>query len=191
MYGERKGAAYGLAGLVKGLGILFLKQLNIMSTLQEAIQDKKNYRHREGKSNQYAELLAIFKRLFQYYFTICCFRSSFCKSRHVTSLLLWRPILPGCMLTENTASVHLWRCAVHSAGLVFLVISWTLYSNLTVVGLFQFRWIILFCSRRTVRLWDALFDVGPSVWTVCGTRSAQSTALFRWWKSICKRGEMI
>lgn len=51
MYGERKGAAYGLAGLVKGLGILYLKQLNIMSTLQEAIQDKKNYRHREGKAN--------------------------------------------------------------------------------------------------------------------------------------------
>ena len=48
MYGERKGAAYGLAGLVKGLGILYLKQLNIMSTLQDAIQDKKNYRHREG-----------------------------------------------------------------------------------------------------------------------------------------------
>ena len=51
VYGERKGAAYGLAGLVKGLGILYLKQLNIMSTLQEAIQDKKNYRHREGKAN--------------------------------------------------------------------------------------------------------------------------------------------
>ena len=48
-YGERKGAAYGLAGLVKGLGILSLKQLDIMTTLQEAIQDKKNFRHREGK----------------------------------------------------------------------------------------------------------------------------------------------
>lgn len=47
-YGERKGAAYGLAGLVKGMGILVLKQLEIMSTLTGAIQDKKNYRHREG-----------------------------------------------------------------------------------------------------------------------------------------------
>lgn len=37
-YGERKGAAYGLAGLVKGLGILALKQLDIMTTLTEAIQ---------------------------------------------------------------------------------------------------------------------------------------------------------
>ena len=48
MYGERRGAAYGLASLVKGLGILSLKQQSIMSTLQDAIQDKKNYRHREG-----------------------------------------------------------------------------------------------------------------------------------------------
>ena len=49
-YGERRGAAYGLAGLVKGLGILSLKQLDIMSTLQEAIQNKKNSVHREGES---------------------------------------------------------------------------------------------------------------------------------------------
>lgn len=48
-YGDRKGAAYGLAGLVKGMGILVLKQLDIMSTLTNAIQDKKNYRRREGK----------------------------------------------------------------------------------------------------------------------------------------------
>ena len=45
-YGERKGAAYGLAGLVKGLGILALKQLDIMTTLTDAIQNKKNPRYR-------------------------------------------------------------------------------------------------------------------------------------------------
>ena len=49
-YGERKGAAYGLAGLVKGMGILALKQLDIMTKLTDAIQDKKNYKHREGKA---------------------------------------------------------------------------------------------------------------------------------------------
>jgi hypothetical protein len=47
-YAARKGAAYGLAGLIKGLGIVALKQLEIMSTLTEAIQDKKNSRRREG-----------------------------------------------------------------------------------------------------------------------------------------------
>ena len=48
-YGERKGAAYGLAGLIKGLGILALKQLDIMGTLTSAIQNKKNPRYREGQ----------------------------------------------------------------------------------------------------------------------------------------------
>ncbi|MGH0163427.1 UNVERIFIED_CONTAM: hypothetical protein FKN15_071377 [Acipenser sinensis] len=47
-YAERKGAAYGLAGLVKGLGILSLKQLEIMATLTDGIQDKKNFRRREA-----------------------------------------------------------------------------------------------------------------------------------------------
>lgn len=51
-YAERKGAAYGLAGLVKGLGILSLKQQEIMTTLTDAIQDKKNFRRREGWFDQ-------------------------------------------------------------------------------------------------------------------------------------------
>ena len=49
-YAERKGAAYGLAGLVKGLGILSLKQQEMMAALTDAIQDKKNFRRREGGS---------------------------------------------------------------------------------------------------------------------------------------------
>lgn len=47
-YGQRKGAAYGLAGLVRGLGITSLKQLDIMTTLENAVKDKKNPRRREG-----------------------------------------------------------------------------------------------------------------------------------------------
>jgi len=40
-HGERRGAAYGIAGIVKGLGILSLKQLDIMSKLIAYIQEKK------------------------------------------------------------------------------------------------------------------------------------------------------
>lgn len=47
-YGDRKGAAYGIAAVIKGVGILSLKQYDIMSALTDAIQDKKNYKHREG-----------------------------------------------------------------------------------------------------------------------------------------------
>lgn len=59
-YAERKGAAYGLAGLVKGLGILSLKQQDIMTTLTDAIQDKKNARRREGEC-----LLGSFIRIYK------------------------------------------------------------------------------------------------------------------------------
>ena len=52
-YGERRGAAYGLAGFVKGLGILSLKQLDIITVLTEAIQNKKNLKHREGRYSEY------------------------------------------------------------------------------------------------------------------------------------------
>lgn len=66
-YGERKGAAYGLAGLVKGLGILSLKQMNIMSTLTEAIQDKKNVRKKEGALFAFEILCNVLGKLFEPY----------------------------------------------------------------------------------------------------------------------------
>ncbi|XP_063238170.1 stalled ribosome sensor GCN1 isoform X2 [Bacillus rossius redtenbacheri] len=66
-YGERKGAAYGLAGLVKGMGILALKQLDIMNTLTTAIQNKKNFRHREGALFAFEMLCNMLGRLFEPY----------------------------------------------------------------------------------------------------------------------------
>ncbi|XP_078730009.1 LOW QUALITY PROTEIN: stalled ribosome sensor GCN1 [Lampetra fluviatilis] len=66
-YGERRGAAHGLAGLVRGLGILALKQLDVMSTLTDAIQDKKHYRRREGALFGFEMLCSMLGRLFEPY----------------------------------------------------------------------------------------------------------------------------
>ncbi|XP_033149137.1 eIF-2-alpha kinase activator GCN1 [Drosophila busckii] len=66
-YGERRGAAYGIAGIVKGLGILSLKQLDIMSKLTTYIQDKKNYRCREGALFAFEVLCTTLGRLFEPY----------------------------------------------------------------------------------------------------------------------------
>uniref|UniRef100_A0A8V5HHI1 Uncharacterized protein n=1 Tax=Melopsittacus undulatus TaxID=13146 RepID=A0A8V5HHI1_MELUD len=66
-YAERKGAAYGLAGLVKGLGILSLKQQEMMTTLTDAIQDKKNFRRREGALFAFEMLCSMLGKLFEPY----------------------------------------------------------------------------------------------------------------------------
>lgn len=47
-YGERKGAAYGLAGITKGLGISSLKKYDIMTKLQNYVEDKKHPNSRQG-----------------------------------------------------------------------------------------------------------------------------------------------
>lgn len=66
-YGERRGAAYGIAGVVKGLGILSLKQLDIMTKLTQYIQEKKNYKSREGALFAFEMLCTTLGRLFEPY----------------------------------------------------------------------------------------------------------------------------
>ncbi|XP_037948421.1 eIF-2-alpha kinase activator GCN1 [Teleopsis dalmanni] len=66
-YGERRGAAYGIAGIVKGLGILSLKQFDIMSKLTTYIQEKKNYKSREGALFAFEVLCTTLGRLFEPY----------------------------------------------------------------------------------------------------------------------------
>jgi hypothetical protein len=41
-YGDRKGAAFALAGVVKGVGIPWLTKGGVMKVLEEAIQDRKS-----------------------------------------------------------------------------------------------------------------------------------------------------
>lgn len=39
-YGERRGAAFGLAGVVKGFGISSLKKYGIAATLRQCLEDR-------------------------------------------------------------------------------------------------------------------------------------------------------
>jgi HEAT repeat protein len=64
-FGERKGAAYGLAGVVKGLGVSSLTQLGIAEKLQETVTNKKNYKHREGALFVFETLSSMLGRLYE------------------------------------------------------------------------------------------------------------------------------
>jgi HEAT repeat protein len=66
-YAQRKGAAYGIAGVVKGLGIPSLKQHSVMQTIQTAVANKKNYKHREGALLVIEQLTVSLGRLFEPY----------------------------------------------------------------------------------------------------------------------------
>lgn len=47
-YGERRGAAYGIAGLMKGMGIIALKDTDLLGSIHKNMEDKKSPKHREG-----------------------------------------------------------------------------------------------------------------------------------------------
>ena len=66
-YGERRGAAYGLAGLVKGLGIISLKEYSVLERLKSAMEDKKRYESRQGVMFALETLSATLGRNFEPY----------------------------------------------------------------------------------------------------------------------------
>ncbi|SNX84044.1 related to translation activator GCN1 [Melanopsichium pennsylvanicum] len=66
-YAGRRGAAYGLAGLVMGRGIGSIKEFDVMDKLAEAFEDAKNPTRRQGVMFAYETLTLTLKRLFEPY----------------------------------------------------------------------------------------------------------------------------
>lgn len=66
-YASRRGAAYGLAGIVRGKGIAALREYRIMSTLKGATENKKDPNQRQGAFLAYELLSLILGRLFEPY----------------------------------------------------------------------------------------------------------------------------
>jgi hypothetical protein len=66
-YGDRRGAAFGLAGAVKGLGISALKAYGIVDSLKLAVEDKASATAREGALMAFECLCSKLGRLFEPY----------------------------------------------------------------------------------------------------------------------------
>ncbi|KAG6896538.1 hypothetical protein C0992_007574 [Termitomyces sp. T32_za158] len=68
-YATRRGAAYGLAGVLKGTGIGGMKEFNIIPRLRAATEDKKRYEPRQGVMFAFETLFSTLGRLFEPYIT--------------------------------------------------------------------------------------------------------------------------
>lgn len=66
-YAIRRGAAYGLAGVVKGVGIAAMKNHNILERLRAAAEDKKRYEPRQGVLFVLETFSNVLGRLFEPY----------------------------------------------------------------------------------------------------------------------------
>ena len=66
-YATRRGAGYGLAGIVSGKGVSALREFRIMSTLKGAIENKKDQNSRQGALFAYELFSLILGRTFEPY----------------------------------------------------------------------------------------------------------------------------
>ncbi|KAG9777477.1 ARM repeat-containing protein, partial [Aureobasidium melanogenum] len=66
-YAARRGAAYGLAGIVKGKGVAALRQHRVMSSLRSAAENKKSPEQRQGAMMAYELLSLLLGRTFEPY----------------------------------------------------------------------------------------------------------------------------
>ncbi|CCA74203.1 related to translation activator GCN1 [Serendipita indica DSM 11827] len=66
-YASRRGAAYGIAGIIRGIGIIGIQRFNIIRRLRDAAADKKSYEARQGASFALETLARILGRGFEPY----------------------------------------------------------------------------------------------------------------------------
>jgi len=66
-YAARRGAAYGLAGVIKGTGISGIKEFNIIDRIRSATEDKKHYEPRQSAMFAFETLSSTLGRLFEPY----------------------------------------------------------------------------------------------------------------------------
>ncbi|KAL4942009.1 hypothetical protein BDV06DRAFT_170707 [Aspergillus oleicola] len=66
-YATQRGAAYGLAGIVKGRGVFTLREFRIMAHLQDASENKKEAHKRQGALLAYELFATILGRTFEPY----------------------------------------------------------------------------------------------------------------------------
>ncbi|KDE04239.1 hypothetical protein MVLG_05338 [Microbotryum lychnidis-dioicae p1A1 Lamole] len=68
-YAERRGAAFGLAGFVRGRGVSTLREFSILGQLRDNAEDKKSMPARQGAVFAYEILSTVLGRLFEPYVT--------------------------------------------------------------------------------------------------------------------------
>ncbi|KAG8955662.1 translational activator of GCN4 [Tulasnella sp. 424] len=66
-YGERRGAAFGVAGAVKGLGLASLQKYDVLGRISAAIDDKKYFEARQGALFAIETLSSTLGRIFEPY----------------------------------------------------------------------------------------------------------------------------
>ncbi|RKP06393.1 armadillo-type protein, partial [Thamnocephalis sphaerospora] len=66
-FAERRGSAFGLAGVVKGYGLALLKERGIMAALKESAEDKRHVHARQGAMFAFEAFAQMLGRLFEPY----------------------------------------------------------------------------------------------------------------------------
>ena len=132
-YAEKRGAAFGIAGLSRGIGLVALKQIKFHDRIKVAFEDRKNPRIREGALMALETTVLFFGRKFEPYLIqsvndlLDCFgdnnshvREGAMLTTSVVMANLTRPgvkfILPG--LLETIEKSKLWRAKTAAASMV-------------------------------------------------------------------------